>query len=132
MWNEPTPEQLASIPSLYCTEKIPFEDKVICLHFFIPGNDSALDDVLQSIPSTQTRYRHVFLSNSFHWYIAEYDGKDLFNGFAHLGDPQCAEWGYISFGELREPGAHGIHVIHDVLWKPKRFAEIMRAQEFFE
>jgi len=75
MWNVPTKERLARIPKLYETENVPLKDKEIHLHFFIGGCD---------------------------WYIAEYDGDDLFWGFACLGgDLQNAEWGYISFGELR-------------------------------
>ena len=75
MWNKPGKEQLAKIPRLYETEKINGKDKIIYLHFFIGGCD---------------------------WYIAEFDGEDLFFGFAILNDPQNAEWGYISFQELDE------------------------------
>jgi hypothetical protein len=75
MWNEPTEERLAKIPRLYETEHIPLEDKLIHLHFFIGGSD---------------------------WYIAEYDGEDIFFGFAILNnDLQNAEWGYVSFSELK-------------------------------
>ena len=76
MWNIPSKERLAKIPKLYETEPIPLKDKLIHLHFFIGGCD---------------------------WYIAEYDGTDLFWGFVCLnGDLQNAEWGYISFRELRD------------------------------
>jgi hypothetical protein len=75
MWNEPTKERLAKIPKLYETEEIPLQDKLIYLHLFIGGCD---------------------------WYIAEYDRKDLFWGFAILNnDFEMAEWGYISFSELK-------------------------------
>ena len=75
MWNIPSKERLAKIPKLYETENIPLKDKLIYLHFFIGGCD---------------------------WYIAEYDG-DLFWGFVILNnDFQNAEWGYISFRELKE------------------------------
>ena len=75
MWNEPTAEQLNSIPRLYQTEHTSLRDKIIWLHFFIGGCD---------------------------WYIAEYDGEDLFFGFAILnGDLINAEWGYVSFSELK-------------------------------
>jgi hypothetical protein len=51
------------------------QKKLIHLHFFIGGCDC---------------------------YIAEYDGEDIFWGFAILnGDFQNAEWGYISFSELK-------------------------------
>ncbi|MDA3822212.1 MAG: hypothetical protein PF450_06320 [Bacteroidales bacterium] len=36
------------------------------------------------------------------WYIIEYDGDDIFFGYAILnGDLDNAEWGYISFQELK-------------------------------
>ena len=75
MWNEPIKERLSKIPKLYETEKTPARDKLMHLHFFITGCD---------------------------WYIAEYDGEDIFWGFAILnGDYEMAEWGYISFSELK-------------------------------
>jgi hypothetical protein len=75
MWNVPNKERLAKIPRLYETENIPLKDKLIHLHFFIGGCD---------------------------WYICEFDREDLFWGFAILNnDFQNAEWGYISFGELK-------------------------------
>lgn len=75
MWNEPSKERLAKIPRLYATEHIPLEDKMIHLHFFIGGCD---------------------------WYIAEFDGEDIFFGFAILNnDFQNGEWGYSSFSELK-------------------------------
>jgi hypothetical protein len=75
MWNTPTTDRLSKIPRLYETEHIPLQDKLIHLHFFIGGCD---------------------------WYIAEFDGEDLFWGFAILNDDfQNAEWGYISFSELK-------------------------------
>lgn len=76
MWNVPTRQRLAKIPGLYETENISLKDKFIHLHFFIGGCD---------------------------WYVAEYDGKDMFWGFAILsGDLQNAEWGYVSFRELMD------------------------------
>ena len=76
MWNIPTEKRLAKIPKLYETEHDTLKDKLIYLHFFIGGCD---------------------------WYIAEFDGQDIFFGFAILNnDLQNAEWGYVSFRELRE------------------------------
>jgi hypothetical protein len=75
MWKEPAREVLRRIPGLYQTEEIPLRDKPIYLHFFIGGCD---------------------------WYVAEYDGHDLFFGYAILNsDTELGEWGYISFEELR-------------------------------
>ena len=75
MWNIPDQNRLAKIPRLYETEDTALKDKLVHLHFFIGGSD---------------------------WYVVEYDGKDLFFGFAILNnDLQMAEWGYISFRELK-------------------------------
>jgi hypothetical protein len=75
MWNIPTKERLDKIPKLYETEGTELKDKLIYLHFFIGGCD---------------------------WYVAEYDGEDIFFGYAILNDPINAEWGYISFSELKD------------------------------
>jgi len=76
MWNIPTEERLAKIPKLYETEHVPLKDKLIYLHFFIGGCD---------------------------WYIAEFDGVDIFFGFAILNnDYEMAEWGYVSISELKD------------------------------
>jgi len=75
MWNEPTQEQLAKISRLYETEDVPLREKPIYLHFFIGGCD---------------------------WFVSEYDGEDLFFGYAILNnDVEMGEWGYISFEELK-------------------------------
>ena len=100
MWNKPTKERLAKIPGLYDTENIPLKDKLIYLHFFIGGCD---------------------------WYIAEHDG-DLFWGFAILNnDFQNAEWGYISFSELKGiklKGAIEVDCELEEFWKVRRASEI--------
>ena len=78
MWNIPSLERLLTIPKLYETESTELADKKIYLHFFVGSCDSD-------------------------WYIAEYDGDDIFFGYAILnGDTSNAEWGYISFQELQE------------------------------
>ena len=98
MWNTPTQTELGKIPGLYETESIPLKDKVIHLHFFLAGCD---------------------------WYIAEYDGNDLFWGYAILnGDDLNAEWGYISFDELKKLNVHGIEIDNDLHWTPKTAKEI--------
>jgi hypothetical protein len=103
MWNTPKQERLNRIPKLYETESIPLRDKLIYLHFFIGGCD---------------------------WYIAEYDGDDLFWGYTILnGDLQNAEWGYISFAELREIKVGGWCEIDCELegnWEVRKFCEIER------
>jgi hypothetical protein len=101
MWNQPTDEQLKrSIPSrLYDTEFIALPDKIIYAHFFIGSCD---------------------------WWITEFDGNDLFFGFAILnGDVQNAEWGYISFNELKEiKVGNWLEVDNDVYWTPKPASEV--------
>lgn len=82
MWNEPSTERLARIPKLYETENVPLAEKIIYLHFFLGSCD---------------------------WYIAEYDGEDLFFGYAILnGDRDNAEWGYISLSELKDLKSFGL------------------------
>jgi hypothetical protein len=99
MWNVPSEERLARIPRLYETESIPLKDKIIHLHFFIGGCD---------------------------WYIAEYDGVDLFFGYAILNDAQNAEWGYIRFSELKAININGIEIDCELeeYWSPKPVSQI--------
>jgi hypothetical protein len=109
VWNEPTQERLTKIPRLYKTENTPLEEKLIYLDFFIAG---------------------------CHWYIAEYDGEDLFWGFALLNnDYEMAEWGYVSFRELKEVTVDGCLEVDCELeesWKIRKASEIdkiRRAQD---
>jgi hypothetical protein len=100
MWNEPTKDRLSGIPRLYETEHIPLEDKEIHLHFFIGGCD---------------------------WYVAEYDGEDIFFGFAILNnDFQNAEWGYCSFSELKSIKIGWLEVDCEVeeIWKVRKSSAI--------
>jgi len=101
MWSEPTKEQLTKLPKLYKTEDTPLKDKLIYLHFFIGACD---------------------------WYIAEYDGEDLFWGYAILnGDDDMAEWGYISFDELKKIKIPpGFEVENDLYWEVKKASEIKK------
>ena len=101
MWNEPSDTRLKEIPRLYETEKTPLKDKRIYLHFFIGGCD---------------------------WYIAEFDGEDLFWGFAILnGDYEMAEWGYISFSELKSIRLMGwleVDCETEEAWRVRRAVEV--------
>lgn len=100
MWNTPNNERLRKIPRLYETEKIPLEDKLIHLHFFIGNCD---------------------------WWICEHDGEHLFWGFARInGDLQNAEWGYVSFTELKNISVSGIEIDceKEEFWKVKPAKEI--------
>lgn len=101
MWNVPTKERLAKIPKLYETEDVPLKDKEIHLHFFIGGSD---------------------------WFVSEYDGCDRFFGFAILNnDMQMAEWGYVSFSELKSIKIGGwleIDCELEDIWQVKKAIEI--------
>ncbi len=84
----------ATIPALYATEDMPCEAKTIHLHYFAGGCD---------------------------WWIAEYDpatGRAF--GYACLGDPSCAEWGYIDLPDLERVTVGGGLVIveRDLDWTP--------------
>lgn len=104
MWNVPSRERLSRIPGLYATEHIPTKDKIIHLHFFIGGCD---------------------------WYIAEYDSGDLFYGYANLNDDLNAEWGYISFSELKAINIQGIEIDCELEehWTPKPVSEIPKIRQ---
>ena len=82
MWNPPSAERLQRVPRLYATEHISAKEKLIHLHFFFGACD---------------------------WYVAEYDGDDLFFGYAVLnGDMQNSEWGYFTFSELKDISIYGL------------------------
>lgn len=92
MWNKPSPEELARLPKIYETERIPAQEKIIHMHFFIGGSD---------------------------WYIAEFDGEDTFFCFAVLNDDlDNAEWGYASLSEMESISVHGIEIDRDLHWQP--------------
>jgi len=101
MWNEPTKERLSKIPKLYETENVPLKKKLIYLHFFLGGSD---------------------------WFICEYDGDDLFWGFAILNnDLEMAEWGYISLSELKSIKVNGwleIDCELEEFWEVRKACEI--------
>ena len=116
MFNEPSKKELARLPKLYSTEKVPFKDKVIHMHFFLLNSD---------------------------WYIAEFDGDDTFFGFVCLnGWKEFAEWGNISFSELKqlkeevpikihgiESGFIPLEVDRDLFFRPKKAIEIKLIKE---
>jgi len=109
MWNEPGKEKLDQIPRLYETENIPLKEKLIHLHFSIFQTD---------------------------FYICEYDGKDNFWGFVILNnDLEMAEWGYISFSELKSINIAGYEVDCELeeFWEvrpAKKIALICKAQNW--
>lgn len=102
MLNEPSIKELDKLPKLYETEDVPLEEKLIHLRFFL-GESS--------------------------WYVAEYDGEDLFFGYVVLnGDTYNSEWGYFRLSELRELvllRVYGsLQVDTDLSWSPTRFGRI--------
>ncbi|MCK5031631.1 MAG: hypothetical protein KAR64_09200 [Thermoplasmatales archaeon] len=111
MWNEPSEVELAKIPRLYETEDVPAKDKITWMHFFLGSSD---------------------------WYIVEYDGDDIFFGFACLnGWTDLAEWGYISFRELKQLKVEApvsingqkefipLEVDRDLHWTPKKASDVL-------
>ena len=104
----PPADVLAGIPPLYATEDIDTPDKGIHLHYFLGDLD---------------------------WWVVEYDPVErLAFGYACLGDPDMAEWGYVSLVELEglfeEFGGLGIGVIlppllveRDLHWTPRTASE---------
>lgn len=107
MWNEPSKEELAKLPKLYETEKAPLADKIIYMHFFAGPAD---------------------------WWMAEYSADErLFFGYACLGDPEMAEWGYVSFDELRElrfGPRDAMNADYDMHWKPKPVRDIPEIRKY--
>ena len=98
MLNMPSKEVLNSLPLLYATEDVPAGRKLLYLHFFF-GN--------------------------CHWFACEFDGEDLFFGYAILnGDMQNAEWGYFTLSELNDICLYGFEVVRDLEWKPLPAAEV--------
>jgi hypothetical protein len=100
VWNIPSEERLSRIPRIKETEPIPLRDKLVHLHFFMGGCD---------------------------WYVVEYDGENLFFGYAILNnDYDNAEWGYVSFQELKRINISGIEVDceKEEFWDMRKAGEI--------
>ena len=101
MWNAPSQDNLARIPRLYETEHFSLHEKDIYLHFFIGGCD---------------------------WYISEYDGDDTFFGFCILNEDLInAEWGYVSFSELKSlqiDGCLEVDCEREEWWDVKKASKI--------
>lgn len=100
--------QLASLrlPPLYATESTPAEGKVIQARLFALASDAT-------------------------WYLVEYDPLDgLAFGYADLGDPGSAEWGYISITELELLRWLGVPRVElDRHFTPTRFADLKEVQD---
>ncbi|MGV8058593.1 MAG: DUF2958 domain-containing protein [Smithellaceae bacterium] len=104
MWNIPSSERLAKIPKLYTTESTPLKDKFIYLHFFIGGCD---------------------------WFVAEFDGEELFFGYANLNDHRYAEWGYFGLSDLMEIKLDGwLEVDCEINWQIRKASEIANIKTY--
>ena len=104
MWNTPTKKELSEIPDLFENENGNIYDAIVHMHFFLGGCD---------------------------WYITEFDGKDTFYGFAILSNDYFnAEWGYVSFKELKNAKVGFLEVDRDLHWEKrpvKKVKKIMKA-----
>ena len=99
MLNKPKLDALRQLPGLCATEDVPAREKIMRLRFYLGDSE---------------------------WYAAEFDGEDLFFGFAVLGgDLDNAEWGYFSLAELSDVRILGLFpVICDLKWRPIPAGEI--------
>ena len=79
----PPASMVRKIPPLYATDGTPLAERVIWLHYFAGACD---------------------------WWLVEYDPAEKIGfGYACLGDPMCAEWGYVPLDEL------------EIIYEPIRF-----------
>jgi len=117
MLNLPPKEVLNQIPRLQANEKARTSIGNIVIHL------------------------HLFAA-VYDWWIAEFDGVDLFWGFVNLGDNDMAKWDCTSYVELKSicngvlvmqvVNAHTEKIIDylppmiewDENWKPKPFREV--------
>lgn len=86
---------IEQIPRPCGQDGVPADDKIVYLHYFHGGCD---------------------------WYITERDEWGIqyqMFGYANLGDPICAEWGYMG-----TPEWENTPVELDLFWKPCRFGDI--------
>ena len=106
MWNEPSEEELRELPSINTNANTPWKEIIIHQHYILDACD---------------------------WFMAEYDpqGK-IFFGFAILNDDLVnAEWGYVSFEELRDVNVRGIEVDRDLHWRSRPASEVERIVEAY-
>mgnify|MGYP001193211009 CR=1 FL=1 len=108
MWNVPTANRLLQIPKLYETDPVSIRAKLIHLHFFLADCD---------------------------WYVAEFNGEDIFYGFVILnGDLRNAEWGYFSFSELQRIRMNGCVEVDCELeshWKLRPASQVEKISQVY-
>lgn len=89
----PVASELTNVPRLYKTDGQKPAETVLHLHYFVGPCD---------------------------WWLAEYDSETRIGfGYACLGDPQSAEWGYVSLEELEGINLGFLVVERDLHWKPR-------------
>lgn len=89
----PLASELVDVPRIYGSDKTPVAGKVLHLHYFGGPAD---------------------------WWLAEYDPKSRIGfGYACLGDPQLAEWGYVSLEELETLSVGLVIIERDLHWTPR-------------
>lgn len=102
MWNMPSMEDLRKMPKLYETENLPINDKIVHEHFFLGNSD---------------------------WFAIEFDGDDLFFGFAILNsDYQNAEFGYFSLSEITSLKIGPFEIEYDLYWEKRPVRDVGRIQ----
>lgn len=106
----PSGKALAEIPEVYATDGVPFENKMIYLHYWLGGWD---------------------------WYVAEIDREtgEMFGYAINSRDPQGAEWGYTSLPWLEQLTASGkindvevpgmVLAERDLDFEPAKFSDVM-------
>jgi hypothetical protein len=104
MWSKPKKSDLKKIPALGAQDGKHTRDSIVYAHFFLAGMD---------------------------WFITEHDGEDTFFGFAILFPGSgMAEWGYISFEELKSVKVRGVfEVDFDANWTQRKVSDVAKIVE---
>ena len=90
-----------SLPALYANENTPAAEQVVQVKFFTPDS-------------------------SWTWYATEFDGEDLFFGWATDGQ-STPELGYFRLSDLRTAhGATCLPVERDMYFQPTQWADVAR------
>jgi len=106
MKDEPSDEELRRLARLNANSNARWQDIMIYEHFFLGGSD---------------------------WYLAEYNPSSrIFFCFAILNDDLLnAEWGSVSYDELRAVNFNGIEIGRDTRWRPRKASSVDRILESY-
>ena len=92
------------------------------------ANRKALKPLYATDGDTDARYVVKFFTpdGSATWWASEFDGEDLFFGYADLGlGPGCAELGYFRLSDLQSVrGKTGLRIERDRCYTPQTLDEI--------